>query len=157
MANPYKRPESILLIVYTRCRQVLLLKRNDHPCFWQSVTGSMEWHEHSPLHTAGRELAEETGLQHGGRIQDLSIGYRYEILPQWQHRYAPGITENLEHVFALLLPQPVAITVSKQEHSCYQWLALAEAAAKATSWTNRDVILRLENSPVSHAGWLTAP
>ncbi|HXK57741.1 MAG TPA: dihydroneopterin triphosphate diphosphatase, partial [Gammaproteobacteria bacterium] len=35
----YKRPESILLVVYTQTAEVLMLKRTRPAQFWQSVTG----------------------------------------------------------------------------------------------------------------------
>ena len=58
----FKRPESVLVVVYTRTGKVLLLRRADHPEFWQSVTGSMEWGDEQPAETAVRELREETGI-----------------------------------------------------------------------------------------------
>ena len=42
MAQAYKRPESVLVVVHTPAGQTLLLKRA-RPVFWQSVTGSLEW------------------------------------------------------------------------------------------------------------------
>lgn len=39
----YKRPESILAVIYARSSgRVLMLQRRDDPDFWQSVTGSLE-------------------------------------------------------------------------------------------------------------------
>ena len=29
---------------------------------------------------------------------------RFEIFPQWRHRYGPGVTHNTEHVFSLCVP-----------------------------------------------------
>ena len=143
MVNPYKRPESILLIIHTTGEEVLLLKRSDHPHFWQSITGSMKWQEQFPIDTAIRELKEETGTEVTGTIRDLNKTYRYQILPQWRHRYAPGVTENIEHVFALKFPQISPITLNPNEHSAFQWLPFSEAAKESTSWSNRDAIVQL--------------
>jgi len=138
--NPYKRPESVLVVVYSRGGKVLLLRRADHPEFWQSVTGSMKWEESLPRRAAERELKEETGLDPEAGLQGLDLTFRYEILAQWRYRYAPEVTENLEHVFALELPVEVDVTLNPAEHTDYTWLNVKEALTKATSWSNRDAI-----------------
>ena len=61
-ATRFKRPESVLVVVYTCTGKVLLLRRADIPEFWQSITGSMEWGDEQPAETAARELREETGI-----------------------------------------------------------------------------------------------
>jgi dATP pyrophosphohydrolase len=38
----FKIPESVLVVIYTPERDVLLLERTDNPGFWQSVTGSRD-------------------------------------------------------------------------------------------------------------------
>ena len=58
----WKRPESVLVVVYTAADEVLVLLRRQPPDFWQSVTGSLRWDETHPLDAARRELREETGL-----------------------------------------------------------------------------------------------
>ncbi|MFY3757997.1 dihydroneopterin triphosphate diphosphatase, partial [Escherichia coli] len=58
----YKRPESVLVVIYARSSgRVLMLQRRDDTEFWQSVTGSLEADE-SPLHAAQREIKEEVGI-----------------------------------------------------------------------------------------------
>ncbi len=141
----FKRPESVLVVVYTLTGKVLLLQRADDPGFWQSVTGSLEWEEAGPWQAAVRELGEETGIA-AERLQDAGRVYRYEILPQWRHRYAPGIKENTEHVFFLALPSERDITINLAEHAQYAWYPFEEAAAKVASWTNREAILKVKNS-----------
>ena len=56
-----KIPKSILIIIYTKNKDVLLLKKINDKDMWQSVTGSMQENE-TALDAAKRELLEETGL-----------------------------------------------------------------------------------------------
>lgn len=140
---PFKRPESVLVVVYALTGQVLLLRRADDPSFWQSVTGSLEWQENL-CQAAERELYEETGLKAIKSLQDLKVVNRYPILPRWRARYAADVQENTEHAFACVLPGPTPITLNPREHAEYAWFSFAEAAAKVTSWTNREIILKIQ-------------
>ncbi len=139
----YKQPESVLVLIHTPALEVLLIERAAHPGYWQSVTGSREGDE--ALHdTARREVQEETGLVTSpGQIIPWGISNRFEILEQWRHRYAPGVTHNLEHVFSLCLPAPVAVELAPDEHRAQCWLPWREAAARCFSWSNQDAILML--------------
>ena len=139
----YKRPESVLVVVYTVADEVLLLHRCQPPDFWQSVTGSMAWDEADPLVTAQRELREETGLGDAVEVVACGVVNRFPILPPWRARYAPDVVENIEHVFRVLLPERWPVMLSPAEHDAYVWLPRAEAARQAASYTNRDAILRL--------------
>ena len=139
----FKKPVSVLVVVHTPALEVLLLERARHPGFWQSVTGSQEGDEPLPK-TAQREVREETGIEaDAGVLIDWQTANRYEIFAEWRHRYAPGITENTEHVFSLCLPGPRPIRLAADEHLAYRWLPWQEAAAACFSWTNRDAILDL--------------
>jgi len=141
--KPYKQPESILLIIHTPDLQVLLIERAQHPGYWQSVTGSREGQE-ALIDTARRELQEETGLIVASEtIQDWKLRNRFEILEQWRHRYAPGVSHNLEHVFSVCLPAAQAVRLAAAEHRDQCWLPWQEAAQKCFSWTNQDAILML--------------
>ena len=142
----FKIPVSVLVVIHTPDRQVLLLERADHPGWWQSVTGSQDAGE-TLIDTARREVREETGLEAG----DFALsdwGYRnvYEIYDCYRHRYAPGTTHNTEHVFGLLLPAPLPVTLAPREHLSFQWLAWPEAAAKCFSPSNAAAIRRLGDS-----------
>jgi dATP pyrophosphohydrolase len=137
----YKRPESVLIVVYTRALECLLLERITPPGFWQSVTGSLRWDE-TAADAAVRELAEETGLPGVGLV-DSGLTQRFPIAPEWRARYAPDVTENLEHWWYLELPQRREITLSPTEHTAYRWLALDDATALVSSWTNRAALERL--------------
>lgn len=138
--NP-KRPESVLVVVYTRTGKVLLLRRVDAPEFWQSVTGSLRWDE-SPDQAAARELREETGLDPTG-LQATGTVHCYPILPRWRARYAPEIQHNIEHVYHLALPQERSVSLNAREHEAYGWYDFDHAAAKVFSWSNRAELLKL--------------
>ena len=127
------------MVVFTGARDVLLLKRSDHPDFWQSVTGSLKWGETAP-EAARRELWEETGLTCGG-IVDRDREFSFEILDMWRYRYAPGVTRNLEHVFSLELEERPSIRINPREHLVFTWRPRAAAAGQVWSWTNRRAIL----------------
>lgn len=151
----FKRPESVLVVVYTRSGKVLLLQRADHPEFWQSVTGSMEWGDEQPVETAVRELREETGIAVGpAALTDWKTQNRYEIFPQWRYKYAPGVTENTEHFFSLELTSEQTVTLSPGEHSEFAWVSFADAAERVFSWTNRDALHQLMQAHAVHSASL---
>jgi dATP pyrophosphohydrolase len=136
-----KYPVSVLVVVHTAQREVLLLERTGRPGFWQSVTGSLERPDEPPAEAARRELREETGIE--ARAADLTrwnLTYTFEIFEQWRHRFKPGTTHNTEHVFSLELPAPVPVALAVEEHVASLWLPWREAAAKCFSWSNRDAI-----------------
>ena len=142
MAPPrYKIPISALVVVYTPDLSVLLIERADFPGHWQSVTGSQEAGE-TLAATATRELREETGIdagRHGG-VVDWGMTNVFDIYPKWQWRYAPGTTQNTEHVFGLPVPGPIPVVLAPREHLRHVWLPWREAAARCFSWTNRAAI-----------------
>jgi dATP pyrophosphohydrolase len=128
-----KVPESVLVVVYTPALDVLVLERADHAGFWQSVTGSRATADEALRTTCVRELAEETGLTADPEgLEDWQITHRYEIYPHWRHRYAPGVTHNVEHVFGFCVPQrfepvlhPAARTagcVARRGICCFSWI-----------------------------------
>lgn len=141
MTRALRRPESVLVVVHTQARDVLLLERVRPAGFWQSVTGSLEWDE-TPHQAAVRELREETGLP-ADRLRDARTSQQFQILPQWRDRYAEGVESNLEHVWYLELPEIAAVTLNPAEHSRFEWLGVDAALERASSWTNRDAIAAL--------------
>ncbi len=140
----YKRPESVLVVVYTRQGEVLMLRRTRPSDFWQSVTGSLRWGE-SPASAARRELYEETGIMAGDALLDLHHSVSFPILPAWRSRYAPSARSNREHWFALPLALRRQPLLHADEHTEYRWLRHEQAARLASSWTNRDAIRHLFN------------
>ncbi|MGH8806533.1 MAG: dihydroneopterin triphosphate diphosphatase [Noviherbaspirillum sp.] len=158
MNKPYKIPESVLVVIHTADLDVLLIERADKPGYWQSVTGSKDTQDEPLVETAVREVFEETGIRilhetsngqsrskHVSRdkLSDWQISNIYEIYPVWRHRYAPGVTKNTEHVFGLLVPRDVPVTLAPREHVNHVWLPYREAADKCFSPSNAEAILQL--------------
>lgn len=140
----FKIPESVLVVIYTPQREVLLIERADHPGFWQGVTGSKDTLDEPWQQAAQREVAEETGLvAPPAQWRDWGIDNVYDIYPVWRHRYAPDVTRNTEHVFGLCLPQTCEVTLSPREHTAWQWLPYREAADACFSPSNAEAILLL--------------
>ncbi len=147
---PCKRPESVLVVIHTAELAVLLLERADHPGWWQSVTGSLEAGE-SPIQAAIREVQEETGMNATRyALRDWQQINHYEIYPEFRYRYAPGVTHNTEHVFSLLLPAPLAITLAPREHLRYSWLSANEAVQRCFSPSNQAAIEQLQEPGHPH-------
>nr|WP_198983765.1 dihydroneopterin triphosphate diphosphatase [Herbaspirillum sp. ASV7] len=158
-SKPYKIPESVLVVIHSADQQVLLIERADQPGFWQSVTGSKDSLDEVLSETARREVQEETGIQvagpgvestqdggtcvPGANLRDWQLSNIYEIYPVWRHRYAPGVTKNTEHVFGLLVPRDIPITLAPREHTRYAWLPYREAADRCFSPSNAEAILQL--------------
>lgn len=139
----YKTPISALVLIHTSDLQVLIMERADKKGFWQSVTGSLEAGE-TPLHTAIREVREETGLDaRQYDLQDWHTANTYEIYPHWRYRYAPEVTHNTEHLFGLLLGNTLPIKMAPDEHVQYEWVDWREAAKRVFSWTNIDALSKL--------------
>ena len=130
----FKRPESVVVVVYTSTLEVLLLCRREPANFWQSVTGSLEAGE-LPIQAARRELAEETGLH--ADVLDHRTSRHFPIRAEWRRRFAPGVTENLEHEFSVQLPDRCDVVLDPAEHVAYCWVPIIEAMGKVSSRTNR--------------------
>ncbi len=136
-----KLPVSVLVIVHTAEREVLLLERASRAGFWQSVTGSLDRPDEPPAEAARRELREETGIEaRPEQLRRWPLDYTFEIYERWRHRFAPGTTHNTEHVFSVELPGRVPVTLAPEEHVASRWLPWQEAAAQCFSWSNRDAI-----------------
>jgi dATP pyrophosphohydrolase len=114
------------------------------------------------METAVREVGEETGIRVGdeatgashvkndpasfvplSHLRSWQLSNIYEIYPVWRHRYAPGVTHNTEHVFGLLVPRTIPITLAPREHLNHLWLPYRKAAEKCFSPSNAEAILQL--------------
>jgi dihydroneopterin triphosphate diphosphatase len=149
MGKAYKIPESVLVVIHTAERDVLLIERADTPGYWQSVTGSIDHPGEPPAQAAAREVAEETGIRVGAgklpasALRDWGLVNVYDIYPHYLHRYAPGVTRNTEHVFGLLVRRDTPIVLAPREHTAYRWLPWREAADACGSFSNAEAILHL--------------
>ncbi|KGR97750.1 MULTISPECIES: dihydroneopterin triphosphate diphosphatase [Burkholderia] len=157
MTKPPKIPESVLVVIHTPALDVLVIKRADQPDFWQSVTGSKDALDEPIAQAAAREVAEETGIVVGSpgvppaALVDWHHAIEYTIYPQYLHRYAPGVTRNIEHWFSLEVPGRVDVTLSPREHTDYLWLPYRDAAARCYSPSNAQAILQLPERLASRA------
>ena len=124
-----------------------MIERADRPGFWQSVTGSLDTLDEDLAFAAAREVFEETGITVDclpkDALQNMHHQIEYEIYPEWRFRYAPGVTRNIEHWFALEVPDNTPITLAPREHVAYDWLPYKEAAQKCFSPSNGEAILKL--------------
>lgn len=140
----FKIPESVLVVIFTSQLDVLLIERADKPGFWQSVTGSKDALDEAVSLTAQREVQEETGIDTTQfDLRDWQLSNIYEIYPVWRHRYAPGVTQNTEHVFGLCVPKDIDVMLAPREHLQFQWLPYREAADLCFSSSNAEAILQL--------------
>ena len=143
----YKIPESVLVVIHTPDLQVLLIHRADAAeDFWQSVTGSKDSTDEAFAATAAREALEETGIAAdapGCVLRDWGLENVYAIYPQWQHRYAPGVWQNTEHVFGLEVPLGMPVVLNPREHTAYAWMDWRAAADRCFSPSNAEAILWL--------------
>ena len=111
--QPFKIPQSVLVVIHTPAMDVLLINRTDSPGYWQSVTGSKDDPDEPYAQAAIREVREETGIDSAiGALRDWGVENIYDIYPRYLHRYAPGVTRNTEHVFGLTVPAGTPVLVS---------------------------------------------
>jgi dATP pyrophosphohydrolase len=137
-----KLPRSVLVVVHTAAREVLLLQRAAGTQFWQSVTGSLDAEDEPFAAAAAREVREETGIEAAdGDLRPWNVAYTFEIYSRWRHRFAPGVTHNTERLFSLRLPGRVPVRIAREEHTAFAWVPWREAARRCFSWSNRDAIL----------------
>ncbi|CAG7596928.1 dihydroneopterin triphosphate diphosphatase [Candidatus Vallotia tarda] len=149
MSRLFKIPESVLVVIHTVSLNVLIINRADFPCFWQSVTGSINTYDEPLLLAVEREVFEETGIIVNtaqipvNALLNWQHSVKYKIYPQWRHRYAPGVKLNIEHWFSLCVPETINITLAPQEHISYMWLPYRDAAKRCFSESNCNAILQL--------------
>ncbi|NVK30439.1 MAG: dihydroneopterin triphosphate diphosphatase [Gammaproteobacteria bacterium] len=143
MNTRFKRPESVLVVIYCRT-DVLVMQRKDDPNFWQSVTGSLEWDETHDS-AAVRELFEETGIDQ----QPIYSGQfaRFVVRESYRHKYGTDQPiENIEYIYHCEMCKKPEIALSPDEHTAFEWLPWPQAAERCWSPSNREAILALFNA-----------
>ncbi len=144
--QPFKIPESVLVVIHTPALDVLMIRRTGAHEHWQSVTGSKDFLDEPFEHTARREVMEETGIDAaapGCLLTDWALENIYDIWPQWRHRYAPGVVRNRERVFGLCVPAGTPVVLSPREHDAFEWLPWRHAADRCFSASNAEACLLL--------------
>ncbi len=156
-----KIPVSVLVVMVSSAGEFLLIERADKPGYWQSVTGSLDFPDESPLLAAVRELQEETGFQATpisvptvcdshpkdllvpGLLRPWPHSLQYEIFEHWRHRYPAGVTQNTEHWFMVCMPDGFLPQLANNEHVGFAWLGARQAAERCFSPNNAQAILEL--------------
>ncbi len=73
----HKLPVSVLVVVHTAQKDVLLMERALRAGYWQSVTGSLDAMDEPLERAAAREVQEETGIDaSSGSISSGAIASR---------------------------------------------------------------------------------
>jgi dATP pyrophosphohydrolase len=146
-----KIPISVLVVIHTAKGEVLLLERADHPGFWQSVTGSIDFIGESLIETAARELLEETGIDakifDENALVSMNHSIEYEIYPEWRHRYPKDITINTEHWFRMTLEDrvPAALTSNTSDNiaACFSGSPSRLSSCKPTLLPSYESAIRI--------------
>jgi len=105
-------------------RYSLLHRIPGRGCFWQGVSGGVEWGE-TLYKAARREPVEETGLRPVG-LHRADCSDIFALQKEWQPYYAPGTAEVAEHVFLAFVEgqQPL---IGTAEHDDWLWCTYGEA------------------------------
>jgi dihydroneopterin triphosphate diphosphatase len=139
----YRRPESVLVVIYNHSYQLLLLERHNPKLYWQSVTGSLSWNE-SPIEAARREVLEETNINEG-EWDSTGESRVYAIHPAWKDKFEPDTESNLEHWFYLRVNNPI-VRNNGLEHKKIEWFSIDNAIQTVSSETNREAIIALKSN-----------
>lgn len=145
VAAEFRRPVSVLVVVYVPDGNVLMLRRSSPFDFWQSVTGSLGADE-THADAAARELEEETGLTDEGELNFSDVNRTFIIDPRLGHHFPPGVTDNVEYEWRYRLSETRQVILNPAEHSEFKWMPVDEAIDKVWSWTNRDALRELRGS-----------
>jgi dihydropteroate synthase len=125
----HKQPRSVQVVVYRDTPggrgYLLLLRRIGDDEFWQPVSGSLEPGE-SEEQAARRETLEETGLADLIDFRDIGLVSRFPIAAPWLHKYAPGVTHNVQVSFAARTEEGT-IRVDSREHVRFAWHSASDA------------------------------
>jgi len=119
----------VQVIVYCRAPEIQILLLQRPPSrgeIWQPVTGKMEPKDRHFIHSAERELAEETGITEVLHFVDTGVEFRFE----------KDLAEVREHLVGAEVEQFHSVILS-DEHIAYAWLSPLEASQRLAWDTNR--------------------
>ena len=71
---------------------------------------------------------------------DCGVSRTFVIDPRWRHRFADGVSENVEHEWRYRLEARPDVRIDPEEHSECRWLPIDEARDAVWSWTNREAL-----------------
>jgi lipoyl(octanoyl) transferase len=127
-------------------RVLLLHRRPERGGFWQPITGSIEEGE-SPLATARREIAEETG--HAGEPRPMELTQSFMIdSPYLAGRYPSPIVAS-EICFSTRLDSVLPIRIDPEEHDDWGWFPFSEAYEKIRWTDDREALERWQSCRVA--------
>jgi len=138
------RAETIRLVkvmVHDDHRVLLLHRRPERGNFWQPITGSIEEGE-SPLETARREIAEETG--HPGEPEALDLQQSFMIESHYLETLYPTPIIASEMGFVARLSSSAPIRIDAEEHDDFGWFTFGEAYERIRWTDDREALERLE-------------
>src|SRR5215212_6121635 len=138
------RPETLRLIkvlIHDGERVLLLHRRPERGNFWQPITGSMESGE-SPVETARREIAEETGNR--GEPRDMNLTQSFLIESQYLASLYEEPIIATEVAFEAALDSRLPIRMDADEHDACGWFTFAEAYERIRWTDDREALERLE-------------
>ncbi len=138
------RPETIRLVkvmVHDDHRVLLLHRRPERGNFWQPITGSIEDGE-SPIETARREIAEETGNR--GEPEELDLQQSFMIESHYLETLYPTPIIASETGFVARLRSDLPIRIDAEEHDDFGWFTFGEAYERIRWTDDREALERLE-------------
>ena len=87
----YKLPVSVLVLVHTAEREVLLLERALRPGYWQSVTGSLDRRVIEYVDHLHEHFVDPVTIKGGRYMPPVKPGYSIEMKAESLREYAfPG-------------------------------------------------------------------
>ena len=138
------RAETIRLVkvmVHDDHRVLLLHRKPERGNFWQPITGSIEAGE-SPLETARREIAEETG--HSGEPEALDLQQSFMIESHYLETLYPTPIIASEMGFVARLSSSATIRIDADEHDDFGWFTFGEAYERIRWTDDREALEQLE-------------
>lgn len=140
--------KAVFILPYAKTKkgtEYILLKRKLHWKGWEFAKGKIEEGE-KKIHTAKRELKEETGHL-AIKIKRFNYSGKYNYSRIFPDR--PGFRGQTFSLYAAEIKKG-KVKLDKKEHSGFRWVNFSEAL-KMLKWPNQKKSLKIVNSWM-HAG-----